>query len=48
MRRDPDQAAVYEVWLGTVLGDFYDRVLPVDAEAAEEWRRMSVPVPYLS
>jgi predicted nucleic acid-binding protein len=44
-RRDPDQAEVYEAWLGTVLHDHADRVLPVDAEAADEWGRMSVPDP---
>ncbi len=44
-RRDPDQAEVYEVWLGTVLTDYADRIVPVDAEAAEEWGRMSVPDP---
>ncbi len=35
-RRDPAQADVYEAWLATVLRDCADRVLPVDAEAAEE------------
>jgi toxin FitB len=44
-RRDRVQAEVYEVWLITVLRDYEDRVLPVDAEAAEEWGRMSVPDP---
>jgi predicted nucleic acid-binding protein len=44
-RRDPAQAEVYEVWLVTVLRDYGDQVLPVDAEAAEEWGRMSVPDP---
>ena len=44
-RRDPDQAEIYEAWLGTVLHDYADRVLPVDAEAADEWGRMSVPGP---
>ncbi len=44
-RRDPDRARVYEAWLATVLNDYADRVLPVDAEAAEEWGRMSVPDP---
>ena len=44
-RRDPAQAEVYEVWLVTVLRDYEDRVLPVDAEAAEEWGRMNVPDP---
>jgi predicted nucleic acid-binding protein len=44
-RRDPDQAAVYEAWLGTVLRDYAERILPVDAEVADEWGRMSVPDP---
>ena len=44
-RRDPVQAEVYEAWLVTVLRDYADRVLPVDAEAAEEWGRMNVPDP---
>jgi len=45
VRRDPDQAGVYEAWLGTVLRDYADRVIPVDAEIADEWGRMSVPDP---
>ncbi len=44
-RRDPAQADVYEAWLVTVLRDYADRVLPVDAEAAEEWGRMNVQDP---
>jgi predicted nucleic acid-binding protein len=44
-RRDPDQARIYEDWLGAVLRDYADRILPVDARAAEEWGRMSVPDP---
>jgi predicted nucleic acid-binding protein len=39
------QADVYEAWLVTVLRDYADRVLPVDAAAAEEWGRMNVPNP---
>jgi predicted nucleic acid-binding protein len=31
--------------LVTVLRDYADRVLPVDAKAAEEWGRMNVPDP---
>ncbi len=45
VRRDPDQAGVYEAWLDTVLRDYADRILPVDAETADEWGRMSVPDP---
>jgi toxin FitB len=44
-RRDPLQADVYEAWLITVLRDYADRILPVDAEAAEAWGRMNVPDP---
>ena len=44
-RRDPVQADVYEAWIATVLRDYAERVLPVDAEAAEEWGRMNVPDP---
>jgi toxin FitB len=44
-RRDSAQAEVYEAWLVTVLRDYADRLLPVDAEAAEEWGRMNLPDP---
>jgi predicted nucleic acid-binding protein len=44
-RRDQTQADVYEAWLITVLRDYADRVLPVNAAAAEEWGRMNVPDP---
>ena len=42
-RRDRAQAETYEAWLVTVLRDYEDRILPVDAEAADEWGRMNVP-----
>lgn len=44
-RRNPSGAEVYEAWLGTVLSDYADRILPVNAEIADEWGRMSVPDP---
>jgi predicted nucleic acid-binding protein len=44
-RRDRAQAEIYEVWLTTFLRDYEDRILPVDAESAEEWGRMNVPDP---
>ena len=44
-RKDRAQAEMYEAWLTTVLRDYEDRILPVDAEAAEEWGRMNVPDP---
>lgn len=43
--RDPVQAEVYEAWLATVLRDYADRIMPVDAEVAEEWGSMNVPDP---
>lgn len=42
-RRGPAQANVYEAWLVTVLRDYTDRGLSVDAGVAEEWGRMNVP-----
>ena len=44
-RRDIRQAEVYEVWLESVAHDYSDRIVPVDAEIAKEWGRMSVPDP---
>ncbi len=43
--RDPVQAQVYEAWLATVLRDYADQIMPVDAETVEEWGSMNVPVP---
>ena len=45
--RDPAQAGVYEAWLTTVLRDYANRIVPVDAEAAEEWGSINArdPVP---
>jgi toxin FitB len=44
-RRDPAQAEVYEAWLTTVLRDYADRIILVDAQAAQEWGSMNVPGP---
>jgi hypothetical protein len=44
-RRDPVQAAVYEVWLGVLRRDYADRIAPITTEVAEEWGRMNVPDP---
>ncbi|ORE91678.1 PilT protein-like protein [Stappia sp. 22II-S9-Z10] len=40
-RTDPRKAAALESWLGDVVTDFSDRVLPVDSAVAEEWGRMN-------
>ena len=34
-----------EDWLGRVLQEYGDRVLPFDAEAAQVWGRLRVPSP---
>ena len=44
-RGDAAQAALLEHWLGGVLQEFADRVLPFDAEAAHVWGRLRVPFP---
>lgn len=46
-RKDPVQAEVYGAWLATVLRNYADRVIPVDAEVAEEWGSINAwgPVP---
>ena len=43
--RDPNQAAVYERWLDTLLRDFRDRVLPITVDVAEVWGRFNAPNP---
>lgn len=44
-RRDRIQAEELEHWLGRLRRDYVDKVLTVDAEAAEEWGRINVPDP---
>ncbi len=44
-RRDPDQAGVFESWLGRLRHEYAERILGVTAEVAEEWGRMNVPDP---
>ncbi len=41
--RDPDQAAVFERWLGGLRDRFEDRIVAIDADVAEEWGRISAP-----
>ena len=42
-RRDPAQAEAFDAWLERLLRDYAERVVPVNAEIAEEWGRMNVP-----
>jgi predicted nucleic acid-binding protein len=39
--RDPKQADVLERWLAGLTASYHERLLPVTAEIAEEWGRMS-------
>jgi toxin FitB len=40
-RNDPQRASILEDWLDAVRRSFADRVLPIDQQVADEWRRMS-------
>ncbi|MGH8991053.1 MAG: type II toxin-antitoxin system VapC family toxin [Acidimicrobiia bacterium] len=44
-RRNPDQAEVFEVWLGRLRQQYGDRILAVTPAIAEEWGRLNVPHP---
>jgi predicted nucleic acid-binding protein len=48
-KRDPRQAAVFEVWLKRLQREFADRVLPVSQDVALEWGRLSAgdPLPVI-
>ena len=41
--RDPVQAGLLDTWLGTVVGSFGPRILPITVEIADAWGRLSVP-----
>ena len=43
--RDPAQARVLERWSMQLRATFADRILPVDAEVAEEWGRIGAATP---
>jgi len=40
-RRDRTAARALERWLGRLLADHLDRLVPIDAEIAEEWGRLN-------
>jgi hypothetical protein len=44
-RRDRTAARALERWLRRLLADHLDRLVPIDAEIAEEWGRLNVPDP---
>jgi predicted nucleic acid-binding protein len=39
--RDRAQADVFEAWLHELLTTFSDRILPIDADIAQEWGRLT-------
>ena len=43
--RDPSAALAVEQWLARIVDGFAERVLPVDAEVADRWGRLTVPNP---
>ncbi len=44
-RGDAEQATLLERWLQAVLDDHADKILTLDAEAAQVWGRLRVPDP---
>lgn len=44
-RRDPRQAEVHDAWLKRIEERYEDRIVPVDARAADIWGRIRVPDP---
>ena len=43
--RDPEQAAVFDVWLAELRVRFAERILPVDERAADQWGRLNAATP---
>jgi toxin FitB len=43
--RDPEQAAVFDLWLAELRERFADRILPVDERAADQWGRLNAAAP---
>jgi len=44
-RGDAQQARLLERWLGKLLADFSENVLPFDSDIAQVWGRLRVPHP---
>lgn len=44
-RRDRRHAEELEVWISALRSNYAEKVLAVDAQAAEEWGRMNLPDP---
>jgi predicted nucleic acid-binding protein len=44
-RGDVAQAELLDTWLHTILSEYHDNILPLDAEVAQVWGRLRVPHP---
>jgi hypothetical protein len=44
-RRDAAAGRSLDRWLGRLVADYTDRIVPVDLAVAEEWGRLNVPDP---
>lgn len=44
-RHDRAQAEIFDRWIAGLLRTYFDRVVPVTVEVAEEWGRLNVPDP---
>jgi predicted nucleic acid-binding protein len=42
---DPQQAAVFDVWLAALRARFAERILVVDESAADQWGRLNAAAP---
>jgi hypothetical protein len=43
--RDPEQAALFDVWLAELRDRFADRILPLDERAADQWGSLNAATP---
>ena len=44
-RGDVAQAEMLDAWIGMILSEYHDNILPLDAAAAQVWGRLRVPHP---
>jgi predicted nucleic acid-binding protein len=44
-RRDPAQADLFAAWLDQLNAQFADRIVPIDAQVAEQWGRLNAAKP---
>jgi toxin FitB len=42
-RKDPDRADLLDDWLRGLYSAYFDRIVPIDAQIADQWARLNVP-----